>query len=62
MSVTTQLLGCNASHHIIPGKEDRLRALQHVYSALPRTAQALPEQVRQLSGAPNDRPASANGR
>ena len=46
MSVTTHMLVCEASHRIIIGEDDRLRALQHVCSALPRAAQALHEQVR----------------
>ena len=39
-----QLLTFRASQRIIPGKEMRMRALQHVCLALPHTAQ-----VRQLS-------------
>ena len=46
--MTTYLLRCEASLHILPGEEERLRALQHVSAALPRTAQALNEQARQL--------------
>ena len=46
--MTTYLLSCEASLHIIPGETERLRALQHVCAALPRTAQALSEQVRPL--------------
>ena len=49
MSMATHMLVCEASHRIIPGEEERLRALQYVCLALPRTAQALHEQVRQLS-------------
>ena len=45
----TQILCCAASLHMIKDVEDRLRALQHVCLALPRTAQALYEQVRPLS-------------
>ena len=47
--MTTFMLTCQASQRIITGEEDRLRALRHTCSALPRMAQALPEQVRQLS-------------
>ena len=37
-------------------EEERLRAVRHVCAALPRTAQALPEQVRQLRRAQAGRP------
>ena len=47
--MTTLLLICEASPRIIPGDEERLRALQLVCTALPRTAQALHDQVRQPS-------------
>ena len=46
-SIACHLLCCNASQHIIPCEEERLRALRHVCSALPRTAQALYKQVSQ---------------
>ena len=46
MSMTAHMLVCEASHRIISGEDERLRALQHVCSALPRTGQALHEQVR----------------
>lgn len=49
MSLVAQLLLCQASSRIIPGEEERLRALRHVCAALPRTAQALLKQVRQPS-------------
>lgn len=39
---------------IISGEEERLRALQHVCFALPRTAQALSNHVRPLSYARAD--------
>ena len=35
--------------HIITGEEEKLRALQHVCFALPRTAQVLSDHVRPLS-------------
>lgn len=47
--MTAVVLRSKASLHILPGGEDRLRALRHVCSALPRAAQALDDQVRQLS-------------
>ena len=47
--ITANVLRSKASLHILPGTEDRLRALRHVCSALPRAAQALEDQVRQLS-------------
>ena len=49
MAMTSLLLICNASPRIILGEEERLRALRHACSALPRTAQALYDQVRQPS-------------
>ena len=51
MSVVAQLLFREASPRMITGEEERLRALRDICSALPRTAQALDEQVRQLSHA-----------
>ena len=51
LSITAQLLFREASPRLITSEEQRLRALQHICSALPRTAQALDEQVRQLSHA-----------
>ena len=48
MELATTLLCCAALQRSL-GEEGRLRALRHVCAALPRTAQALPEQVRQLS-------------
>ena len=47
--ITAVVLRSKASLHILPGTEDRLRALRHVCSALPRAAQALNDEVRQLS-------------
>ena len=49
------LLGCKARQQCMDGEEERLRALRAVCSALPRTAQALQEQARQLSCAQTDR-------
>ena len=47
MNMAVHMLCCTATR-IIDAAEDRLRALQHVCSALPRTARALHEQARQL--------------
>ena len=57
MDVTTAILCCYALKHSM-SEEERLRALRHVCSALPRTAQALPEQVRPLGSAWADRRAA----
>ena len=46
MSMTSQLLSLRALLKCF-SEEERLRALRHVCSALPRTAEALPEQARQ---------------
>ena len=54
MDVTTGILCCNALQHSL-SEEERLRAVRHVCSALPRTARELPEQVRPLSSAWPDR-------
>ena len=43
------ILCCYALQHSI-SEEERLRAVRHVCSALPRTAQALPEQVLHPTG------------
>ena len=48
VSITAKLLVCGASLDIIAGEGGRLGALRHVCLALPRMAQALHEQVRQL--------------
>ena len=61
MCMMTYLLCCEASPRIVTCEEDRLRALQHVCAALPRTAQALAEQVRRLSSASADGPAASVG-
>ena len=49
VSITCHTLCCGASQRILYGEEERLRALRHVCSALPRTAQALQKQVRPLT-------------
>ena len=49
MSMTGLSLCCPASNRMITSEEERLRAMRHMCSALPRAAQALFEQVRQLS-------------
>ena len=45
--MAVHMLCCTATR-IIDVEEDRLRALQHVCSALPRTTRALDEQARLL--------------
>ena len=60
MSVVAAILCCNEAQCSIT-EEERLRALRHVCSAMSRTAQALPEQVRQLSSAQADRRAAPHG-
>ena len=60
MDVTTAILCCYALKHSM-SEEERLGALRHVCSALPRTAQALPEQVRPLGTACADRHAVPAG-
>ena len=60
MSVVAQLLFREASPRMITSEEERLRALQDICSALPRTEQALGEQVRQLSHAHAKRRAAGN--
>ena len=47
--MTKHSLCCGASDRLMTSEEDRLRALRHMCSALPRTAQALHEQARQPS-------------
>ena len=55
MSIVTQLLVTKSSQRIFTSEEERLRALRLVCSALPRTAQALHEQVRRPSCAQANR-------
>ena len=58
MRITAQLLMCGVSPDIIADEEERRGALEHVCLALPRMAQALYEQVRQLSCAQAERRAA----
>ena len=57
MNVTVALLASYNVHRGI-NEEERLRALRRICSAMLRTAQALPEQVRQLSHAQADKRAA----
>lgn len=56
----TYLLCCEATARIVMSEEERLRALQHICAALPRTAQVLHEEVRQLCSATADGPAASS--
>ena len=54
-TLTTQLLLGDASLHVLPTKEERLRILYLVCSTLPRTAEEMHKRVRRLSCAQADR-------
>ena len=47
MTAICSLLCSKSTQHMFPDEDERLRALQHMCLALPRTAQVLYEQVRQ---------------
>ena len=55
------MLCSKTSERIITSDEERLRALQHVCLAIPRTAQALQEEVRQAGRRAVPRTCAARG-